>query len=81
MQTFLAEVFDKKGEYTIEEKAESEKDAIGTIKSEGYTITKIVPKRGNHVCKYCYSIAEGADKNLLCEECRMMFGHTFYTEL
>ena len=34
-----------------------------------------------HECKYCGAITNGADVNVLCEDCRMTFGHTFYSEL
>lgn len=37
--------------------------------------------KNTHVCKYCGWIADGADDDLLCSECRMDFGHAFYSEL
>ena len=39
-----------------------------------------VPK-DKHVCKYCYGLAEGTYEELLCQECREMFGHSLYSEL
>lgn len=42
---------------------------------------KAVPAKGNHVCQYCHSIANGPDEDALCESCRQDFGHTFYSEL
>lgn len=35
----------------------------------------------HHICKYCGDIAEGIDENVLCADCRMTFGHAFYSEL
>ena len=34
-----------------------------------------------HECKYCGVITNGADENVLCKDCRMTFGHAFYSEL
>lgn len=35
----------------------------------------------HHICKYCGGIAKGIDTDILCEECRDDFGHSFYSEL
>ena len=35
----------------------------------------------HHICKYCGDIAEGTDEDVLCQDCRMTFGHAFYSEL
>ena len=34
-----------------------------------------------HQCKYCGEFTKGVDENVLCEDCRMTFGHAFYSEL
>lgn len=34
-----------------------------------------------HICKYCGKIADGTDEEVLCKECRELFGHTFFNEL
>lgn len=34
-----------------------------------------------HQCKYCGAFTRGADEDVLCKECRIAFGHTFYSEL
>ena len=34
-----------------------------------------------HECKYCGEIANGTDTDVLCEDCREIFGHTLYSEL
>lgn len=35
----------------------------------------------HHICKYCGGVANGPDEDVLCEECRDVFGHAFYSEL
>ena len=35
----------------------------------------------HHICKYCGGVAKGIDEDVLCEECRYVFGHAFYSEL
>ena len=40
------------------------------------------PERGNtHTCRYCGGEADGYDPDLLCEDCRGLFGHTYFSEL
>lgn len=34
-----------------------------------------------HHCKYCGQFAKGYDEDVLCEDCRGVFGHTFFSEL
>lgn len=34
-----------------------------------------------HICKYCGKTADGTDEDVLCKECRELFGHMFYFEL
>ena len=38
-------------------------------------------EKENHICKYCGGIAKGDCEDLLCDDCRMLFGHTLYSEL
>ena len=45
------------------------------------TLRRIVPQKGHHICRYCYGVADGEQSDILCEECREVFGHTFYSEL
>ena len=35
----------------------------------------------SHKCKYCGARARGSDEDLLCDNCRELFGHTYYSEL
>ena len=35
----------------------------------------------HHICQYCGDIAQGIDEDVLCQECREIFGHAFYSEL
>ena len=32
-------------------------------------------------CKYCGNDNGSTDENVLCEECREVFGHSLYSEL
>ena len=41
---------------------------------------EFVPK-GAHECQYCYRLARGTDKDRLCDDCAMTFGHSLYSEL
>ena len=43
--------------------------------------TEVIDLTGKHLCKYCGEIANGPDEDILCEDCRYTFGHTFYSEL
>ena len=35
----------------------------------------------HHRCKYCDKMTIGSNEDLLCDDCREMFGHSFYSEL
>lgn len=83
ISTFYAHV-NKDGKDTTEEvtgKNITLKDAKAYLEKQGYTVEKIVNAKNHHLCKYCHSIAEGTYDDLLCEECRDVFGHTLYSEL
>ena len=67
--------------FTIEVKAIDEVDLRKTLKAEKINIEKFVIAKGHHICKYCNGIANGSTKDLLCEDCRKTFGHSFYSEL
>lgn len=43
--------------------------------------TEIIDLSGKHVCKYCGDIVDGDYEDLLCEDCRCIFGHALYSEL
>jgi hypothetical protein len=34
-----------------------------------------------HACQYCGQITKGFDEDILCEDCREMFGHTLFSQL
>lgn len=44
---------------------------------EGY----VIAKKNEHFCEYCGELTHGSDEEVLCDECRMTFGHTYYNEL
>jgi len=79
---FIAECTDKDGKnFSIEGKFETAEAFEEDLKADGYSVQKIVTGKDHHVCKYCIRIADGKDKDLLCDNCRELFGHTFYSEL
>ena len=47
--------------------------------SEG--ITKVCDGNNHHICKFCGGVAKGIDEDILCEKCRELFGHAFFSEL
>lgn len=44
-------------------------------------ILKVYDGNNHHICKYCGSVAKGIDEDILCDDCRDIFGHAFYSEL
>lgn len=43
---------------------------------------KEVEKGNWHWCQYCDELVEGSnDEDILCNECRMIFGHTRFSQL
>jgi len=44
-------------------------------------ITAVYDANNHHICKYCGGIANGIDEDILCKECRDVFGHAFFSEL
>lgn len=59
----------------------SEEACKAAFEEEKIKVTKIVTAKGNHRCRYCNGIAEGVNKDLLCESCRELFGHSYYSQL
>ena len=80
---YLVEATDVKTnkEVTLEITSNSKENAAKAVKKDGYDAKRIENVSTHHVCKYCYGIAEGKDEELLCQSCRELFGHTFYSEL
>ena len=67
--------------YTLDNAGNSKKRILDYAKSNGYKVSKMVPAKGHHRCKYCDDITIGETEDILCEDCRMVFGHTLYSEL
>jgi len=40
-----------------------------------------IDPKTHHFCKYCANVVESDCDDLLCSDCREMFGHTMYSEL
>ena len=43
-------------------------------------ILEIIDGRKSHYCS-CGNISHSPDENVLCDECRMLYGHTYESEL
>ncbi len=79
---FYIEATDKQGDrVTMEASYFDAETCEKSMASDGYKIARIVPARGHHICMYCNGIADGAQKDILCDDCRDMFGHYSYYEL
>ena len=81
LQKFYVECIADNKEVTYEVSTVNEQTCIDEFKSDGIEVTKIVPAKGHHICKYCGSIAEGTYKDLLCDTCKDVFGHSLFSEL
>ena len=66
---------------TVDLLCESLEDAKEYFKERGEMPDSIIPAKGKHICGYCHKVTDGSDKNLLCDRCRELFGHSFYSEL
>ena len=66
-----AEAIQKGWDYTI----------VNNIDINDKKVLDVVDANTHHICKYCGEVAEGIDEDVLCPECREIFGHAFYSEL
>ena len=55
--------------------------AKARLEREGYVVSNIVNARNHHICKYCGGITEGSYEDMLCTDCRELFGHSLFSEL
>lgn len=62
-------------------KATSKEECINFYEKEGYVVKTVVSSKKYHRCKYCLGIANGTNKDILCEDCKDLFGHTYFHEL
>lgn len=65
----------------------------GNFTKESYDLLKDLAEKGkveiqsykgttyNNKCKYCGRPNNSTDEDILCNDCRETFGHTFYSEL
>lgn len=42
---------------------------------------EVCPRRYTHKCRQCGNKVKGRNPDLLCEDCRKTYGHTFFREL
>ena len=73
----LLQLFKDKGYTTEMTQAEIEQLIID---SDGENFKIKITKIKNE-CKYCGEFTDSDDEDVLCEDCRQTFGHTFYSEL
>ena len=45
------------------------------------TIVAVYDAHYYHICKYCGNVTQGDFEDFLCEDCRMLFGHSCFSEL
>jgi poly-D-alanine transfer protein DltD len=81
MIKFMVDGIQDGKEYSWDCEFSSEEECVQAFKDEGIEVIKIATKSNHHRCKYCGSIADGKMSDLLCDNCREVFGHTFYSEL
>jgi len=70
--------------YTLSGYGITNENAVEYVKlkhSDVKEILGVTSTRGKHICRYCGSIAKGKEEDRLCDECRNVFGHSFYSEL
>lgn len=48
---------------------------------KNHKVISVLDGNTHHICKYCDRVTKGADEDILCPECRELFGHAFYSEL
>ena len=80
-QKFYAEGTKGQKSLLIETKGPDMQTCIDDITAQGIIISKIVLAKGHHICKYCKGIADGSYADLLCDDCKRIFGHSLFSEL
>ncbi len=78
---FMVEGIEKGKVQTWNAQYPSEDECRASFENDGIEVSRIEKASCHHWCKYCGGIAEGTDKDLLCDDCRELFGHTYYSEL
>lgn len=76
-KTYYAEVENA----TLTIRAYNKEEATEAVKDAGYVPIRVVSSESYHICKYCGRIEKGINKDVLCKECREIFGHDLYSEL
>ncbi len=68
-------------EYCYDAKAPNQTELKKNFAANNIKVNAVKRADQAHFCKYCGGIADGTYEDLLCEDCRMMFGHSLYSEL
>lgn len=57
------------------------KDKCIKLVDDGDVVTGVYDGNLFHVCKYCGKVTLGQNQNILCRDCKQIFGHTYFSEL
>lgn len=69
--TFYVDAKDSNGKKLVMNcSAMTEEGLRNYLENEGYTVNKIIAKRGHHLWGYCGAIVNGTNKDVLCEDCQ-----------
>ncbi len=63
--------------------AESEDEIRKALDSKYSNLKRIqiAEAKNHHFCKYCGTVADGVNKDVLCLECHETYGHILFSEL
>ena len=81
MRRYLVHVSKEEKEFILMVDSPNKDTAVNELTNLGWGIMKIIEESKAHLCKYCGEIVEGTDSDILCDDCRELFGHVFYSEL
>ena len=62
-------------------RADDDKGLKASAQASEVKLIDFATAKDHHFCKYCDGIADGKNKDVLCTNCREIFGHSLYSEL
>lgn len=81
MIKFMVDGIQNGKDYSWDCEYPNEEECKRAFENDGIKVIRIATKNNHHRCKYCGGITQGKITDLLCDECREVFGHTYYSEL
>ena len=81
MIKFMVNGIEDGKEYSWDCEYPNEEECKKSFEDNGVEVIKIVTASNHHRCLYCGEFVEGKMRDLLCDECQEVFGHTYYSEL